>query len=318
MISTYGSDVLNFYANIPEIFLTRPAELFSGEQDWGDIRLRDRRNVPKQKAVSLLDVEAGSVGLQLITIVNVVLASFMQMSLDELWNVLNSLSFIVYLPLFTFIYPENCQTLMKSFLAVVTFDLIETLQTFGIDIIPWEYSETPPFNERFEELGYEDSNTLSLLGTVNILILFMTIILLLSVCVKICKPCHRKRFGRYVRRNFTFRGQLSTLNQLIISGSLELLVCSIVNVVPSTFDQPILTQQNWSELETIDRIALVYGIVILVLFSLMIIIYFLMLSYMAPKLAFLAQQDELKVYFISRITAYRAALKDIEQKRLSQ
>ena len=130
----------------------------------------------------------------------------MQMSLDELWLVLNSLSFIVYLPLFTFIYPENCQTLMKSFLAVVTFDLIETLETFGVDVIPWEFSETPPFNENFEELGYENSNTVSLLGTVNILIFFMTMILLLATCIKFCNPCHGTRFGRYVRRKFTFRG----------------------------------------------------------------------------------------------------------------
>ena len=32
----------------------------------------------------------------------------MQMSLGELWLVLNSLSLVVYLPLFTFIYPDNC------------------------------------------------------------------------------------------------------------------------------------------------------------------------------------------------------------------
>ena len=47
MISTYGNDVMNFYAILPESFLTRPAELFAGEQDWGDIRLRDRRNIPE-------------------------------------------------------------------------------------------------------------------------------------------------------------------------------------------------------------------------------------------------------------------------------
>ena len=63
MISTYGKDVLNFYSILPESFLTRPAELYAGDQDWGDTRLRDRRNVPEQITASLLSSEAGSVGL---------------------------------------------------------------------------------------------------------------------------------------------------------------------------------------------------------------------------------------------------------------
>ena len=63
MISTYGNDVMNFYSILPESFLTRPMEIFAGEQNWGDIRLRVRRNIPEQKPVSLLSAEAGAVGL---------------------------------------------------------------------------------------------------------------------------------------------------------------------------------------------------------------------------------------------------------------
>lgn len=46
--------------------------------------------------------------MQVLTIVNLAIAGFMQTGMDELWIVINSLSFIVYLPLFTFIFPDNC------------------------------------------------------------------------------------------------------------------------------------------------------------------------------------------------------------------
>ena len=132
--------------------------------------------------------EAGSVGLQVLTIVNVGLAACMQMSLDELWVVINTLSFIVYLPLFSFIFPDNCQLLMQAFLSVVTFDIIETFQMFGIDVMPFTFIETPPFNENFEELGYESSNTVALFGTFNIVVTAMFIILILTLLVKLIRP----------------------------------------------------------------------------------------------------------------------------------
>ena len=112
------------------------------------------RNVPKQTTSSSVeDAEAtavaSTVGLQVLTLVNVGIAGMLQMSMDELWIVINSLSFIVYLPLFNFIFPDNCQMVLEAFLSVVTFDIIETLNTFGIDVIPFTFMETPPYNENF-------------------------------------------------------------------------------------------------------------------------------------------------------------------------
>ena len=112
MISSYGNDVLNFFVMLPSQFLNRPSEFFSGKLYWdemGENLLFDKRNVPKQKDLETASATAaGSVGLQVLTIVNLVVAGFMQMSLEELWLVINSLSFIVYLPLFSFIFPDNC------------------------------------------------------------------------------------------------------------------------------------------------------------------------------------------------------------------
>ena len=94
---------------------------------------------------------------------------------------------------------------MKSLLGVVTFDLLETFESFGINLIPFEFTETPPFNKNFEELGYESSNTLALLSTMNLVIIFMVVTFLLAVCVKICTPCQKTRFGKYIREKFPFR-----------------------------------------------------------------------------------------------------------------
>lgn len=137
---------------------------------------------------------------------------------------------------------------MQSFLAVVTFDIIETLENFGYDVVPFDFIETPPFSESFEELGYENSNTISLLGTVNMLLFFMFVILIIAVIIKVIKSCHSMRFGRYIRARFTFQSQLSNFSQLLITGSLELLVCSIVSITPSLIELPILTEMDWSEL----------------------------------------------------------------------
>lgn len=98
--------------------------------------------------------------MQILTIINLVVAGFMQMSLDELWIVINSLSFIVYLPLFQLIFPDNVMVVMEAFLSVVTFDIVETLDGFGITLLPFDFIETPPYNSNFEELGYETSNSI--------------------------------------------------------------------------------------------------------------------------------------------------------------
>lgn len=215
------------------------------------------RNVPKQTASSAqAEAEAasaaGSVGLQVLTLVNVGIAGMMQMSLSELWIVINSLSFIVYLPLFTFIFPDNCLMVLEAFLSVVTFDIIETLDNFGLNVIPFSFAETPPYNENFEALGYENSNTFSLLGSVNIIILIMFMSFVFALLVKAITPLQNTRFGLYVTRKFPFKGQLDNLNRLIISGSMELLVCTIVMIVPSQTDAEILLAQDWKELDGID------------------------------------------------------------------
>lgn len=301
------------------MFLVREYPEYYDQTFW-DTSLIERRNVPKQSSSGAVEAqaaasEAGSVGLQVLTLVNVGLAACMQMSLDELWVVINTLSFVVYLPLFSFNFPDNCQLLMQAFLSVVTFDIIETLQMFNIDIMPFEFIETPPFNENFEELGYENSNTVALMGTVNIAIFAMLVIFTLALLVKIISPIRKSKFGRKVSQKFPFKSQLGTLNQLVITGSMELLVCTVVNIVPSQTEEDSLLQMEWSELPKSDKFALAYGIGCLGIFCFMIVLYIVLIVCLSPKVAFVNQQKELEVFFKTKIDAYKAALKEIKEKQ---
>ena len=72
--------------------------------------------------------------------------------------------------------------------------------------MPFEFVETPPFSENFEELGYESSNTVSLMGTVNIFIFFASLIFITTLVIKFCKPCQNTRFGMKIKNKFTFKG----------------------------------------------------------------------------------------------------------------
>lgn len=308
-VSSYGSDSLHMHIERPELFLIREAGITQSSQ------IVAIRNIPKQSAgAATEDVvaasAAGSVGLQVLTLVNVGIAGMMQMSLSELWIVINSLSFIVYLPLFTFIFPDNCQMVLEAFLSVVTFDVVETLDGFGLNVIPFEFAETPPYNENFEALGYESSNTFSLLGSVNIIIFIMTVSFVSASIVKVIVPLQNTRFGLYIRSQFPFKGQLDTLNRLVISGSLEILVCTIVMVVPSQTDVPILLNLNWDELDSIDQFSLVYGIAIFAIFCTMVLLYLIVIIYVSPKVAFIEQQKLNEDSFATQISAYSKALKD--------
>lgn len=95
---------------------------------------------------------------------------------------------------------------MESLLAVVTFDIIETLGNFGIDVMPFNFSETPAYNENFDNLGYDSSNSFALFGTVNFLIFYMLIAFFSALAVKICVPCRDTKCGKYVRNKFPFKG----------------------------------------------------------------------------------------------------------------
>ena len=94
---------------------------------------------------------------------------------------------------------------MEAFLSVVTFDIIATLQMFGIDVIPFSFIETPAYNENFLKLGYDSSNTFSLMGSVNIIIFIMAFGFLAASTVKIIAPLQRTKCGVWAQKKFPWK-----------------------------------------------------------------------------------------------------------------
>ena len=71
----------------------------------------------------------------------------------------------------------------------------------------------------------------------------------------------------------------------MVSGSLELLVCSIVTIIPSQTGELILLQMPWDELSATDKFALAYGIMWMALCCTMFLVYLFVIVYISPKVS---------------------------------
>ena len=59
--------------------------------------------------------------------------------------------------------------LFTSLIGIVTFDILETLEEAEMGL-EYEISPTSPYNDGFETLGYDSSEPIGLLGTINFLL----------------------------------------------------------------------------------------------------------------------------------------------------
>ena len=73
---------------------------------------------------------------------------------------------------------------------------------------------------------------------------------------------------------------------MIITAYIELFVCSIVPLLrPIEGEEPNLFGLSWSDdLSTIDKFCLLYGILVLSVFTIMNVVYIIVILYMAPKM----------------------------------
>jgi len=55
---------------------------------------------------------------------NFALSTFMSLSLNFLWGMINALQMIVYLPLFSIVIPANLNLMMTVLISVATFDIV--------------------------------------------------------------------------------------------------------------------------------------------------------------------------------------------------
>ena len=232
----------------------------------------------------------------------------MQAAMDEIWVIINTLSFVLYLPILTFHFPEIATVLLQQILGIITFDILETLEEFGFNVLP-EMTYTPPFSDDFSERGKLDSgNTLILLASVNIVILVMVTILVLSACSRL-RMFDQMAGCRKLRTKFSCRSQVSALNRLILTGFIELMLCCMIPLMkPKDSEVPNLIAMDWNgDLNALDRFSLVYGVLCFVIFYGMIIAYVVIIFYLAPKLHVTTSKKTLED-LDHKIRAYENAL----------
>ena len=72
-----------------------------------------------------------------------ILTFLMSFSLQNLWDLMNGLALMVYLPMFNVIFPSNFNILNNKLINIVTFDLVPFIDDINDYFFTTFYSEGP-------------------------------------------------------------------------------------------------------------------------------------------------------------------------------
>ena len=86
------------------------------------------------------------------------------------------------------VFPDSVTIVFDSLKDFVTFDLMEGAQELGLIELDYAVSPTKYYNEGFERLGYDSSEPIGLLGTVNFFIAVIVLKLLWNSAPEQCCP----------------------------------------------------------------------------------------------------------------------------------
>jgi len=153
---------------------------------------KQRVKVPKQTATSESKLgqvtESISAAIQALTAGNAAFSVFAQSSLSHMWAFINSLQLVLHLPMNKVAFPEATTNFIQPLIKVVTFDVTSILDLVGLNVELFTFTETDPFSENADLLGYGSQNTVDNLGIINLVIAIMCLevifLLILSVLEK--------------------------------------------------------------------------------------------------------------------------------------
>jgi hypothetical protein len=80
------------------------------------------------------------------------------------------LQIIAHIPLNTITLPANAFFLFKFLAEVVSFDIFEPADHYDFG-----FTETDPYNEQYEELGYETKNFIENLGSIALIMIIIAL-----------------------------------------------------------------------------------------------------------------------------------------------
>jgi len=133
-------------------------------------------NIPRQIDPEYEDLltegaKTATLAMQVVTLTNVAIAVATQGSLQHVGSSISSLQMIIHLPMYNVTLPANAMIVFENLINIVTFDIISFKEDLGVSLI--DTSPTLAFNEKFEMLGYDSQNTIDLLGSINLLIMWV-------------------------------------------------------------------------------------------------------------------------------------------------
>ena len=128
--------------------------------------------------------------------------------------------------LFSVIMPENVSSIMISIMHIVNLDLINQ---FGAEsLVASSFEETEPFNEKFEEAGYESSTFIIEIGPILYLIIIYIIgILLRAVLKKVLKANSDNWCTRFIRKPRQYR--VASI-RFVLEGCIEMGLAAMISM----------------------------------------------------------------------------------------
>ena len=120
-------------------------------------------------------------------IINFLLAAFLGGSLKMLWDALNSLGNILYIPWLAVNMPGIVQLVLNELIPMTQFEMIPVDQIY--QFFGFEESEAPPRNNKYQSIGFDDINFINGLGG-------GFIYMFLFVAAHICLFIYRLIYGK--------------------------------------------------------------------------------------------------------------------------
>ena len=179
---------------------------------------------------------------------NLLFSLFSAGALQYLWGLINSLQMIVLTALFAIKVPFNAEMIMIAILKMVQLDFIP-VESYLTTI--FNFRDTKPFfleetldgesYSKFEEVGYDSSNFIMLIGPIFFFLLaylaFQIVRCPISFCIKKCK-CRDNCFTR----PFITSNRLIFIMRFVLEGCVEIGLSALIAV--KMMDKEVL-EDNW-------------------------------------------------------------------------
>ena len=198
------------------------------------------RKVPLQSDSELL--------VDLAQVTNFVLVAFATnyvMGYTQAWlfGMVKSLQITVFIALLSVPFSAETQAIFVVLLACVTYDFLPIT-----DIYDFGFTETDPWNPRFESLGYGSSNFIDSLGSITVFICYLLFRILFSLIIYGC--CFSKMQQTWIGRRFKPDTLKSDAIRFVLETFIELLISSLL----------IFNYVNKTNLSLADKISISFQI----------------------------------------------------------